>query len=169
MTDITTNTGKAAARSPRFHVALNASRAHFESTIAFYEKVFGQAPVKRKPGYAKFDLVEPALNLSLNQVDAVAHGDLNHLGIQVWSDEQLDAARARLAAAHVALEEEHEVECCYARQNKFWATDPDGRKLELFYVLADVETDGRKPRRALGMVAVDGPDAACCAPGQTCK
>lgn len=158
----------AAPRALRFHVALNASRAHFDETVGFYEKLFGMAPAKRKPGYAKFDVAEPPLNLSLNQVESVPHGDLNHLGIQVWSDEQLEASRERLANAGVALEEQKEIECCYAKQNKFWAADPDGRKLELFYVLADVETDGRKQRRSLGMV-VDSTDAACCAPGQTCK
>ncbi len=164
-------TTNASPRALRFHIALNASKAHFDETVGFYEKLFGMAPSKRKPGYAKFDVSEPPLNLSLNQVESVPHGDLNHLGIQVWNDEQLEASRARLVEAGVALEEQHEIECCYAKQNKFWATDPDGRKLELFYVLADVETDGRKPRRSLGMVVDnnENADASCCAPGQTCK
>jgi catechol 2,3-dioxygenase-like lactoylglutathione lyase family enzyme len=160
-----------APRALRFHVALNASRAHFDATVEFYAKLFGMPPAKRKPGYAKFDVAEPPLNLSLNRIDAVPHGDLNHLGIQVWSAQQLEEARARLEGAGLALEEEHEVECCYARQNKLWATDPDGRKLELFHVLSDVETDGRQPRRALGMVlemALEDAEAACCAPGKTC-
>ena len=95
---------------PRFHVALNASSANFADTIAFYQSVFGQGPVKQKPGYAKFDLVQPSLNLTLNAVDQVQHGDLNHLGIQVWSDAELDAARLRLQSTGLMLEEEPQVE-----------------------------------------------------------
>lgn len=151
----------AAVRPPRFHVALSASRAHFQETVAFYEKVFGTAPSKVKPGYAKFDLAEPALNLSLNQVDEVQRGDLDHLGIQVWSDGAVDAARERMVAAGLAHDDETEVECCYAKQTKVWVTDPDGRKLEFFHVLHDVEHHGRMP---MAEKSVATPAAACCAP-----
>lgn len=157
--------------SPRFHVALNASRGRFDDSVVFYEKVFGAAPAKRKPGYAKFDLQVPPINLTLNAVDGVARSDLNHLGIQVWSDDELDDARGRLTAAGLSLEEQQGIECCYAKQNKFWLTDPDGRKLELFYVRHDIEQDGRRAPRSLKMMAGDAAagDAACCAPGSDCK
>lgn len=154
------------ASALRFHIALNASHAHFDDSVVFYERLFGAAASKRKAGYAKFDVQLPPINLTLNAVKGVERGDLNHLGIQVWSDDDLDAARARLTAAGLVLTQQQGVECCYAKQNKFWLTDPDGRQIELFYVLHDMEQDGRPAQRSLTMMGNDG--AACCAPGSDC-
>lgn len=123
------------------HVSLNVTNvAH---SVDFYRKFFGVEPVKLKADYAKFDLMDPPLNLTMNQRQPAQdgeHGRLSHLGIQVDGHEGVMAARERLeAAGMIALDEEDTV-CCYARQDKVWATDPDGNQWEVFYVMeADVE------------------------------
>jgi len=149
----------------RFHLSLRASRARFAETVAFYEALFGLPPSKRRPGYAKFEVPEPALNMTLNEVEEVVLNEVDHLGLQVWSTDELAAARARVEAAglRVAFEEE-QTECCYAAQDKFWLVDPEGRKVEFFLVLHDVEHFGERPA-ADGADGADGASgSACCAP-----
>lgn len=144
----------------RFHLSLKASRKNFDAMVGFYETLFGVAPAKRKPGYVKFEVAEPALNFTLNQVEHVELDEVDHLGIQVWSDDSLGAARARVRAAGLEVAaDEDDVECCYAGQNKFWVVDPDGRNIEFFHVLRDVEQHGKRLAAA----------SPCCAPakGQT--
>ena len=115
------------------HVALNTAR--FDESVAFYRAFFGAEPVKHKPGYAKFDLDEPALNFTLNQVsEAPALGELNHLGIQVASTEDVVDASRRLVKAGLATREEMGADCCYALQDKVWVRDPDGHGWEVFVV-----------------------------------
>lgn len=115
------------------HVALRV--ANLEASIAFYQAMFGVAPVKHKVGYAKFDLENPALNLTLNLGQGIQpHGTLSHLGIQVGSTEDVQAAIARFTEADLSLFEEKNTDCCYALQDKVWVTDPDGNGWEIFVV-----------------------------------
>ena len=115
------------------HVALNTAR--FDESVAFYRAFFGAEPVKHKPGYAKFDVAQPPLNFTLNQVaDAPTKGEVNHLGIQVASTDEVVAAAKRLEEAGLATYEETGTDCCYALQDKVWATDPDGHGWEVFVV-----------------------------------
>ena len=79
----------------KIHIALNTQR--FDASVAFYRAFFGREPVKHKPGYAKFDLDEPGLNLTLNEGKVREPGALNHLGIQVASSAEVTAASARLS------------------------------------------------------------------------
>jgi hypothetical protein len=159
-------------RPTRFHLSLKASRTRFAEMVSFYERLFGVAPAKRKPGYAKFDVTEPSINLTLNEVDDVKLGEVDHFGVQVWSDEALAAARQRLSAAGMSVLDEENVECCFAGQNKFWLVDPDGRHVELFHVLRDIEHHGKPSPKddvtACCSPAEEGSTAAaapaCCAP-----
>lgn len=115
------------------HVALNVT--NLGKSIAFYQAMFGVAPVKHKAGYAKFDLEQPALNLTLNLTDYVeSHGALSHLGIQVDSTETVKQAIDRFKAAGLATFEEQDTDCCYALQDKVWVTDPDGNRWEIFVI-----------------------------------
>ncbi|MBK8173264.1 MAG: VOC family protein [Sandaracinaceae bacterium] len=148
-------------RAIRFHLSLKASNAHFAESVRFYEQLFGTAPSKLKPGYAKFDVGTPDVNLTLNAVEHVETDEIDHLGIQVWSDEQLVAARTRILSQGLQVRDENEVECCYAGQNKFWITDPDGRNVEFFHVLHDIERHGKRPDAD---AAMDAQAAACCTP-----
>lgn len=128
----------AAARSTsgsglKVHIALNVSDV--ERSVAFYRAFFGAEPVKRYPGYAKFDVAEPALNLALNERPVEGPGALNHLGIEVASSALVSRAIERLRAAGLATLEEQEVDCCHALQDKVWASDPDGYRWEVFTLL----------------------------------
>lgn len=115
------------------HVALNTT--NIGDSVAFYQAMFGVAPVKHKADYAKFDLDQPALNLTLNLTDRVEpHGALSHLGIQVDSTETVKQAIDRFKAAGLATFEEQDTDCCYALQDKVWLTDPNGNRWEIFVV-----------------------------------
>lgn len=118
------------------HVAINIKS--LDQSIQFYTNLFGVEPVKVKPGYAKFDLEQPALNLTLNEGGEVT-GGINHLGIQVSSTQDVLQAKERLQQAGLATFDEMNTNCCYARQDKIWITSPDGHKWEVFTVLEDVE------------------------------
>jgi catechol 2,3-dioxygenase-like lactoylglutathione lyase family enzyme len=116
----------------KVHVALNTPR--FDESVRFYRTFLGLEPVKLKPGYAKFDVAEPALNLTLNASSDVGGGALNHLGIQVASTAAVKEAAVRLQGEGLATFEEADVDCCYALQDKVWVTDPNGYKWEVFVV-----------------------------------
>jgi len=117
----------------KVHVALNTPR--FDESVRFYRTFLGLEPVKLKPGYAKFDVAEPGLNLTLNASNGIdSPGALNHLGIQVQSTEAVRAAAERLQSEGLATFEEENVDCCYALQDKVWVTDPNGYKWEVFVV-----------------------------------
>jgi catechol 2,3-dioxygenase-like lactoylglutathione lyase family enzyme len=124
----------AIAQSPvGFHVSLNV--ADLGRSVDFYRKIFGAAPVKERPDYAKFQSTNPPLTLSLIPAGSVGRGgSLNHVGFRLASAAELVELQRRLEMAGLASQRERGVECCYSRQTKFWLTDPDGTLWE-FYVL----------------------------------
>lgn len=117
------------------HLALNVKDV--EGSIAFYQKLLGIAPSKVRTGYAKFDVQNPPLNLTLNQHAFNERGALSHLGIQVASTDDVLATRERWIAAGLLTRDEMQTDCCYARQDKTWVHDPDGNEWEVFVVLED--------------------------------
>ena len=118
------------------HVSLNVT--NIAASVAFYEKAFGVTATKLQPGYAKFDLSEPALNLSM--VEAPRTGiNASHFGIQVASSEDVVDARSRFEAAGLTTRSEEQTTCCYAVQDKVWVEDPDGNAWEVFVVKADAD------------------------------
>ncbi len=115
------------------HVALRTS--NLENSVKFYRALFGVAPVKYKSDYAKFDIANPPLNLTLNLGENVqSGGKLDHLGIQVETSQEVAAAIERFKIAGLSIFEEHNRDCCYALQDKVWVTDPDGNRWEVFVV-----------------------------------
>ncbi|MFJ4469451.1 ArsI/CadI family heavy metal resistance metalloenzyme [Streptomyces sp. NPDC089424] len=127
-----------------------------EASIAFYSKLFGAEPAKRRDGYANFALTEPPLKLVLIEGEAGEETRLDHLGVEVGSTEQVGAAAARLAAAGLATVEENDTSCCYALQDKVWVHGPGREPWEVYVVKADVDSLGREDRP-------DGADDGCCA------
>jgi catechol 2,3-dioxygenase-like lactoylglutathione lyase family enzyme len=121
----------------RIHVAV--AVRNLERSVAFYGALFGRGPTKTRPGYAKFEVAEPPVNLALNQVGGVTgpNNMVEHFGIQVKTTAAVGEVAARLAAAGLATRAEDQVTCCYAVQNKVWATDPDGNKWEVYVLLDD--------------------------------
>lgn len=123
--------------SSRIHMALPVR--DLERSIAFYSTLFGQGPSKTRPGYAKFEVAEPRVNLSLNQVDgntAPVHA-MSHFGVQLKSMDSVRKISERLKEAVIETRIEESVTCCYAVQNKVWANDPDGNPWEIYVLLHD--------------------------------
>ena len=119
------------------HIALNV--ASVDASVRFYSLLFGIEPLKVRPGYAKFDVQNPPLNLSLNEGLHPGSGALSHLGLQVASTEDVQAIRNRWDSSGLRPRDEMQTSCCYALQDKAWVRDPDGNEWEVFVVLADVE------------------------------
>src|SRR5215207_4386623 len=94
------------------HLALHVRDV--ERSIEFYRKMFGIEPSKVRTGYAKFDVQNPPLNFTLNQVAFNERGALSHLGIQVASTEGVLATRERWARAGLYPRDELQTSCCYA-------------------------------------------------------
>src|SRR5436309_418627 len=117
------------------HLAINVRNV--EQSLEFYKKLFGIEPSKVRTGYAKFDVQNPPLNFTLNEVPFDSAGALSHMGIQVSSTEDVLATRQHWAAAGLITRDEMQTDCCYATQDKTWVRDPDGNEWEAFVVLQD--------------------------------
>ena len=117
------------------HLALNVRSV--ERSIGFYQKLLGIEPSKVRLGYAKFDVENPPLNLTLNEGAFKERGALSHLGIQVGSTEDVLGMRKKWEAAGLITRDEMQTNCCYATQDKTWVRDPDGNEWEAFVVLQD--------------------------------
>ena len=125
----------------RIHIALNTHR--FEESLEFYRKLFDAEPAKLRGDWAKFDIIDPALNLTLNRVvTAPQRGEISHLGIEVEDADTVTRMDQRLANTGLLTLPEEDVTCCYARQDKTWVTDPNGHAWEFFFVKADAEDSG---------------------------
>ena len=130
----------------RPHLALTVTDV--ERSTPFYKALFGTGPSKVKPGYAKFEVAEPAINFTLNEGDrGGVLGAFNHAGIQVATTDDVLAAKERLVEAGLATFDEMDTTCCYARQDKIWVHDPDGTPWEVFATLEDSETAGESSRQ----------------------
>ena len=121
----------------RIQLALNVD--DLDAAVAFYSQLFRAEPAKLRPGYANFAIAEPPLKLVLIEQPG-AGGSLNHLGVEVSSPEAVATETARLAAAGLVTLEEKGETCCYATQDKVWATGPGGERWEVYTVLADSPT-----------------------------
>ena len=119
------------------HVALYVTSV--EASVRFYSRLFGIEPMKVRPGYAKFDVQNPPLNLSLNESSRKGPGVLSHMGLQVATTEDVQAIRNRWESLGLSPRDEMQTNCCFALQDKAWVRDPDGNEWEVFTVLADVE------------------------------
>jgi len=139
----------------KVHVALNVRDV--EASVVFYQRLFGIEPAKVRPGYAKFDVEFPPVNLSLNQGVATEPGSLSHLGIQVPSTEDVLSIRQQWRDAGLAPRDEMQTNCCYALQDKAWVRDPDGNEWEVFVVLQDnlAETTSCCSSAAPALVTID--------------
>jgi catechol 2,3-dioxygenase-like lactoylglutathione lyase family enzyme len=149
------------------HLALNVRNV--EQSVEFYQKLLGLEPSKVRTGYAKFDVQNPPLNLTLNEHHFNDRGALSHLGIQVASTDDVLAIREKWANAGLITRDEMQTSCCYALQDKTWVRDPDGNEWEVFVVLEDnlAETSpcecGTKVTEGATEGATEVANTACCA------
>ena len=155
----------------RFHVHLGVN--DLERSIGFYSNLFGAEPTVRKDDYAKWMLDDPRVNFAISRRGNAA--GVNHLGVQVDSDDELAAVRAQFAAADAtAIVDEPGVNCCYVKSDKHWVTDPQGIAWEAFHTLGAIPLFGADETQpassaACGSTATAEPAAAsaCCAPVTT--
>ncbi len=134
----------------RVQLALRVS--DLEASVAFYAKLFGVEPAKRRPGYANFAIAEPPLKLVLLEGEPGKPTVMDHLGVEVETSAQVDAATGRLTDAGLITLTEDDTECCYALQDKVWVRGPGNEPWEVYVVKGDSGV-GDKPM----------PDEACCA------
>jgi len=126
----------------RFHV--HVAVEDLDKTIEFYSGVFGMPPTVLKSDYAKWMVDDPRTNFAISK-GAGAPG-IDHLGIQVDSDAELTELRAQVNDAQITAQDQPNAECCYARSDKYWTTDPQGIAWETFHTLASIPLRGKAAR-----------------------
>jgi catechol 2,3-dioxygenase-like lactoylglutathione lyase family enzyme len=137
----TTTATPAANGVTKFHISLNVS--DLARSIAFYRALFGTDPAKSYPDYAKFEVEDPPIVLSLTPGPRPGHGgNLNHVGLRVRASEELVDIQRRMELAGIQTRREDGVACCYALQTKFWAHDPDDAMWEIYVLHEDIEEHG---------------------------
>jgi catechol 2,3-dioxygenase-like lactoylglutathione lyase family enzyme len=136
--------------------------ADLEGSIAFYSKLFGTEPAKRRPGYANFAIAQPPLKLVLLEGAGDVPTALDHLGVEVEDAVLVTEATTRLAGEGLATDVEENTTCCYAVQDKVWVTGPGRERWEVYTVLADArpELEGKSS----GEVEGDQASCSCSAP-----
>ena len=145
------STAPPAPKEGRVQLALNVD--DLVSAIEFYSKLFGTQPAKVREGYANFAIHTPPLKLVL--IEKPGHsGTINHLGVEVASQEKVRSEIARLTDEGLFTEEEIGTTCCFAKQDKVWVQSPEGERWEVYTVLADSAVFGTGP-------ADSGADACC--------
>lgn len=144
----------------RVQLALNVT--DLDEAIAFYSRLFATEPAKVRPGYANFAVLDPPLKLVLIEDAGRAPGTLNHLGVEVSTTAEVEAAEKRLAAAGLAPVTESETACCYAVQDKVWIEGPGGEPWEIYTVLTDCDAPAGQLRSV-----VPAASACCTAPAPT--
>lgn len=135
----------------RFHVHVSVD--DLDANVQFYSTVFGKAPTVLKPDYAKWMVDDPRINFAISK-RGNAPG-IDHLGVQVESEEELMALRKQVASAQVTALDQPDADCCYARSDKYWTTDPQGVAWETFHSLDSIPVYGETERAE---------KTACCAP-----
>src|SRR5215469_16943092 len=117
----------------RFHAHVRVD--DLESSVRFYSTLFGTEPVVLKSDYAKWMLDDPRVNFAITA--GSASSGLDHLGLQVESDEDLAVIAQRLDAAGQLVVKQENASCCYARGNKGWVSDPSGISWETFHTFGE--------------------------------
>jgi len=148
----------------RFHVHMHVD--DLSKNIAFYSQLFGAEPNRVEGDYAKWMLEDPRINFAIS-TRGNAKAGLDHLGIQVEDVAELSALKAQAEAADMAVLDEGETTCCYARSEKHWITDPQGVAWEHFHTLGDIPlfNEGKQPEAGATCCAPAKPAAsACCTP-----
>ncbi|WP_430230187.1 ArsI/CadI family heavy metal resistance metalloenzyme [Nitrosomonas communis] len=109
--------------------------------ILHYSALFGTEPSVVKPDYAKWILDDPYINFAISARGAKS--GLDHVGIQVDSEEALNEVNQRLAQADLSAAEQKNAQCCYATSNKYWTIDPQGIAWEAFHSLTTIPAFGK--------------------------
>ncbi|MGD0475875.1 MAG: ArsI/CadI family heavy metal resistance metalloenzyme [Candidatus Velthaea sp.] len=142
---------------------LNLATRDLDASVAFYRRLLSAEPTKHFADYALFVCDEPGLELALDHNAETNVLEGAHYGVAVDRPEDVDEAIVRLRAAGYPIEVETTQTCCYAVQNKVWATDPDGRRWETYYVTEEVgERDNDATTCCKTEAATAAASLACC-------
>jgi catechol 2,3-dioxygenase-like lactoylglutathione lyase family enzyme len=145
----------------RPHISINV--ANLEKSVEFYRNVFGLEPQKKSATYAKFDLKQPALNFAMHEaIEGRKASQVNHLGIEVESAEEVAGWQKMLSGQGVATLIEENTDCCFARQDKFWFQDPDGNSWEVFFVHEQLPVVGAEPPTIVPKASACSTASKCC-------
>lgn len=142
----------------RLHVHVGV--ADLNNSIRFYSTLFGTEPSVTKNDYAKWMLEDPRVNFAISSGNE--HKGIEHLGIQVESQEELVDVYGRLKVADRPVVEEGSTTCCYAKSEKSWISDPDGVVWEAFHTTGDATVYGSNPE--LAALSANAAAETCCAP-----
>lgn len=143
----------------RIHIHISAE--DLAATKRFYSALFGQAPTVDKPDYMKWMLDDPRINLAVSQRDGATRG-VDHVGIQVESDEELETVNAALLEAEQSTLAEPDAQCCYANSNKHWSRDPQGVIWEMFHTMESAPTYGHDLRDEIPYTPKPKAQGGCC-------
>lgn len=130
-------------------------------SIGFYSALFAAKPAVTKPDYAKWMLDDPRVNFAIS-TRGRAPG-LDHLGIQVESEAELQEVYTRLHQAGGTVIEQGQTTCCYAKSEKSWIDDPAGIAWETFYTTGESTDYGDGSGERVARVAHEK-QSACCVP-----
>jgi len=142
----------------RFHVHVHV--ADLDASVRFYSTLFGEQPAVIKPDYAKWMLEDPRVNFAITS--GAAAPAIDHLGVQVDSDDELAGIAQRLEAAGQLVIKQENATCCYARGNKGWITDPNGVSWETFHTFAESTEYGEDILPRIAAAKAQPPSDACC-------
>lgn len=150
----------------RLHV--HVSVEDIVQSTQFYSTLFAAEPTVVKADYAKWMLDDPRVNFAISARGAQT--GLDHLGIQVETQEELHEVYGRLQQADRPVLEEGATTCCYAKSEKSWITDPQGVTWETFLTHGESTVYGDSvdlgPIRTVAGACCtpETPQGACCAP-----
>ncbi len=123
----------------RIQLALNVD--DLDESVEFYSKMFDTKPGKIRDGYANFAIAEPPLKLVLFQNPGQG-GSLNHLGVEVETADQVEAAEARIVDQGIETTGVDNTLCCYAAKTETWVQGPDDTRWEWYVKTGDSEVVG---------------------------
>jgi catechol 2,3-dioxygenase-like lactoylglutathione lyase family enzyme len=148
-----------------FHVALYVD--DITGAVEQYRKILGIEPAKLRHDYAKFEIADPPVILSLNV--GGRPGTLSHLGIRYPGTGDVASEMVRVKQAEVPLIEQQGTTCCYAKADKFWVRDAGGVPWEMYTVLEDAESPTASDSQLRAFldqetVETSTPTPGCCVP-----
>ena len=139
----------------RFHVHIHVE--DLQASVNFYKRLFAAEPTRIEADYAKWMLEDPRVNFAISTRGSKP--GLDHLGFQTDTTEELAELKAQAQGAEMALLDEGETTCCYAKSEKHWITDPQGIAWEHFHSLGDIPVF-----REAAPATASAEASACCAP-----
>jgi len=148
----------------RIHIHVGVEK--LDESIRFYSAIFGAHPVKTKPDYAKWMLEDPRVNFAIST--RASKNGVDHLGIQVDENDELEEIRDRVKVAGLAVFNEGETVCCYANTEKSWIEDPSGIPWEADRTMEDAQIFSRKMEANETACCTSQPasNANCCEPSE---